>query len=226
MKLFKKSLTIANIKIRLSCLILIITPLFFTCRGPEIKEIKNDVSANVVSSKPIGEKYVIDKKESVVMWKASMQFQVGGHTGYVDIAKGELMINNDQLVGGTVEMDMNTIADEKHGRDNNLVNHLKDTDFFDVKTFPNAAFVITKIEPGNSGNIKVSGLLTIKGIIQLIDFPARVEVKDGVVYADGTVTIDRTRWDVRYKSGKFYGTLADDTISDDVEFEVKIVAKK
>jgi len=40
------------------------------------------------------------------------------------------------------------------------------------------------------------------------------------------VIIDRTKWDVRYNSGKFYDNLADDTISDDIEFDMKIVAKK
>ena len=78
--------------------------------------------------------YVIDKKESVVTWKCSMVFaDKGGHTGYVSISKGELMIEKGQLVGGAVEVDMNTVADEHHGSDNDLVEHLKSPDFFDVK---------------------------------------------------------------------------------------------
>jgi hypothetical protein len=46
------------------------------------------------------------------------------------------------------------------------------------------------------------------------------------VNANGKVTIDRTKWDIRYRSGKFFANLADEAISDDIEFEMKIVAKK
>src|SRR5437868_15438809 len=70
----------------------------------------------------VNEKYVIDKIESVVTWKGSMSFAgKGEHSGYVNISKGELMIEKGQLAGGTVEVDMNTITDEFHRSQNNLV---------------------------------------------------------------------------------------------------------
>jgi hypothetical protein len=51
-------------------------------------------------------------------------------------------------------------------------------------------------------------------------------VKDGIVNANGSVIIDRTKWDVRYRSGTFFDNLADEAISDDIELDMKIVAKK
>src|SRR5687767_2922133 len=100
--------------------------------------------------------YVIDKKESVVTWKCSMVFaDKGGHTGYVSISKGELMIEKGQLVGGAVEVDMNTVADEQHGSDNNLIEHLKSADFFEVKKFPTSAFAITKVAAARSEERRV-----------------------------------------------------------------------
>jgi polyisoprenoid-binding protein YceI len=156
-----------------------------------------------------------------------MQFSAGkGHTGYVSISKGELMIEDGQLIGGTVEVGMNTITDERHGSDNNLVNHLKAVDFFDVKKFPISTFSITKVVTVHDENIEVTGNLTIKGITHAVTFPANIEVKNGIVNANGKVIIDRTKWDVRYNSGKFYDNLADETISDNIEFQMKIVAKK
>jgi len=47
-----------------------------------------------------------------------------------------------------------------------------------------------------------------------------------MVNANGKVIIDRTKWGVRYKSGKFFNNLADKTISDSIEFNIKIVANK
>jgi polyisoprenoid-binding protein YceI len=209
-------------------LILIITPLFSACRGPVAKENEISASASYIPSIPIAnENYVIYRKESIITWKGSSAFAgKGEHIGYVSILKGNLMIEKNQLVGGTVEVDMNTITDQNHSSDNNLIDHLKDPDFFDVKKFPIATFAITKVALANGSTIEVTGNLTIKGITHPVTFPAKIEVTDGIVTANGKVTIDRTKWDVRYKSGKFYDNLADEAISDDIEFDMKIVAKK
>jgi polyisoprenoid-binding protein YceI len=182
----------------------------------------------LISSNPIEtEKYVIDKKESVVTWKGSMVLaSKGQHTGNVFLSKGELIIEKGQLVAGTVEIDMNTITDPVYGSDNNLINHLKSPDFFDVKKFPTSTFSITKVALANDESINITGNLTIKGITHEVTFPAKTEVKGGMVNASGKLTIDRARWDVRYGSGKFFDNLADETISDDIEFDMKIVAKK
>jgi polyisoprenoid-binding protein YceI len=173
------------------------------------------------------EKYVIDKKESVITWKGSMVFaSQGGHTGYINVSKGELMIEKSQLAGGTVDVDMNSIADEIHSSENELVRHLKSPDFFDAGKFPFSSFIITKIAPSYGDNITITGNLTIKGITHEIAFDAKVNVAGGVVIAKGKMTIDRTQWDVIYKSGKFYFNLADKAISDYIEFDIKIVARK
>lgn len=41
-------------------------------------------------------------------------FKFISQTGYVYISKGELMIENGELVGGTVEVGLNTIEDKNH----------------------------------------------------------------------------------------------------------------
>ncbi|MEA5257462.1 YceI family protein [Arcicella aquatica] len=215
-----------NNKISITYLILIIAPWFFGCRGT-VKEENENASASSVSLHVGNDKYImIDTKESVLTWKGSNLNGLNTQTGYVYISKGELMVENGQLMGGTVEIDMNTIEDKNHGSDNNLVNHLKDPDFFEVKKFPFATIVITKVASINDENKNVTGNLTIKGITHPVTFPAKMEVKDGIVRANGKLVIDRTLWDVRYKSAKFYDNLANQTMSDSIEFHINIVAKK
>ena len=214
-----------NNKPSIAYLILIIAPLFFGCEGPVTGENKNNASAISLSLHVGNEKYfIIDTKESVVAWTGSSVH--GKHEGYAYISKGELMIENSQLMGGTVEIEMNKIEGPDHLRDNNLINHLKGPDFFDVKKFPVSTIAITSVESIDGENKKVTGSLTIKGITHPVTFPAKMEVKDGIVRANGKVVIDRTQWDVRYNSGKFYDNLADKAISDSIEFQIKIVAKK
>jgi polyisoprenoid-binding protein YceI len=193
--------------------------------NPPKDNMKSETSASFVSLH-VGDKksIIIDTKESVVTWRGSNSF--GAHTGYIYISKGELMIENGKLMGGTVEVDMNTNEDEEHGRNSGLINHLKDPDFFDVKKFPIASIAITSIASINAGDKKITGNLTIKGITQPVTFPVKMEVNDGIVKANGKLVIDRTQWGISYKSGKFYDLLADKTISDYIEFNIKIVTKK
>ncbi|RZJ68374.1 MAG: YceI family protein [Flavobacterium sp.] len=212
-----------NKKTSINYLILIIASLAFSCREPIKKE--SQVRVSRLSLHIGNEKYLmIDTKESVVQWKGSNLNGLNTQTGYVYISKGELMIEKGQLIGGTVEVDMNTIEDKKHAVDNKLVNHLKDPDFFDVKIFPFSTISIKKVTSVNDEDKKVTANLTIKGITHPVTFPIKMEVMDGNIKVNAKLVIDRTKWDVRYKSAKFYDNLANQTMSDSIEFHIKILA--
>ncbi|RPD41531.1 YceI family protein [Chitinophaga barathri] len=186
-------------------------------------------------------KYIIDTKQSAVIWKGSsllgawegsMLLGDGSSTGDVDILKGELLLENSHLVGGAVEVDMNTIEQKFDDQ----CPHNKSPAFFDVKKFPVSTFAITKVETWNNENIKVAeknikvtGNLTIEGITKAVTFPAIMHFKDrmdGTVIVNGTLIIDRTDWGINYRSEKFFDKSGDVTISDDVKLFMKIVAKK
>jgi hypothetical protein len=213
-----------NNKLSLTYLILIIAPLFFSCGGPVKEKNKNNAPPGSISLHVGDEKYfIIDTKESVIAWTGSSAH--GKQKGYAYISKGELMIENGQLMGGAVEIEMNKIEGPGHLRDNNLINHLKGPDFFDVKKFPFSTIAITRVASINVEDKEITGNLAIKGITHPVTFPVKMEVKDGIVKASGKLVIDRTKWDIRYKSGKFFDNLKDQAISDSVEFHIMIVAK-
>ncbi|NMH28835.1 YceI family protein [Flavobacterium silvaticum] len=207
-----------NTKTSITYSILCLSILILGCKGPK-QENNDNASSGSLSQ---GQKYSIDTTQTVVTWKGSNLVGSNSHAGYVHISKGELMIDNNRIVGGTAEIDMNTIEDENHERDNGLIKHLKGPDFFDVKKFPLSKIVLTQ----NAESRNITGNLTIRGITQPVSFAAKLETRDGIVNLSGYLAIDRTLWDVRYKSGKFYDNLADQTISDYIEFHIKIVAKK
>ena len=108
-----------NLNKRRAYLVLFIAPLFFCCRGPLKEQQKAATSGNALPLQDGNEKYLaVDTKATVVAWKGSNAF--GPHTGFVYASKGELIIGSGQLTGGTVEIDMNTIEDSDHGKDNGL----------------------------------------------------------------------------------------------------------
>nr|WP_322624817.1 YceI family protein [uncultured Flavobacterium sp.] len=206
-----------KIKSLITCLFLIIAPMLFGCK----EGVKNG-SNSFLSALSSGQKYDIDVNQSSITWRGSMLVGTNSHTGYVYFSGGTVVVNDGAIVGGTATVNMNTIEDESHERNNGLIDHLKAADFFDVEKFPVSTFAFTK---GTSAN-KITGNLTIKGITHAVDFPTKMEEKDGIITATGKLIIDRTKWGVVYKSGKFYDLLADQTMSDDIEFQIKIVAKK
>lgn len=213
-----------NNKLSIAYLILIIAPLFFGCDGPVKGKNKNNESASSTSS---GQEYIIDTKESLVTWKGSMQIASGKeHVGYVHISKGELIIEKGLLVGGSAEINMNSIEYKDKTDKNTPVKHLKSPDYFDVEKFPASSIVITKVTSVSGNTAKIKGNLTIKGVTRPVTFPAEIETRNGVIEANGKLIIDRTDWGIRYNSGKFYDILADQIVSDDIEFLMKIVAKK
>jgi hypothetical protein len=56
-----------------------------------------------------------------------------------------------------------------------------------------------------------------------VTFPAVVSIADGKAEAKATFTLDRTKWNVRYGSGKFFENLGDRLIYDDFEVSLAVV---
>lgn len=169
-----------------------------------------------------GEKsaFEIDTKESKVYWTGKKVS--GEHTGHLLIGAGTVYLENNKVVAANVKMDMNTIVctDLEGEWGDKLVAHLKNDDFFSVDKFPQAVFTIKSVKSGN-----VVGDLTIKGITHEVSFPAEVSVNGNTVTASGTASIDRTKYDIRYGSGKFFSDLGDKMILDEFEIKFDLKAK-
>ncbi len=171
--------------------------------------------------------YKVDTNESVINWKG---YKVTGqHYGTVKIKEGSLEYTDGMLSGGSFAIDMATITvgDLEGEYKGKLENHLKSDDFFGVKNFPTAQFVITEvISRGKPGDYRISGNLTIKETTKPIKFNASVTEEGGKQVATADITIDRADYDVRYGSGSFFDNLGDKTIYDEFDLQVKLVAAK
>lgn len=162
----------------------------------------------------------VNTSESELKWTGKKIS--GEHWGYVQIKEGTLEVENNKIKSGEFKIDMNTINckdledPEWNGK---LVGHLKSDDFFSVDKYPVATLTITESTPFKNGESKVKGKLTIKDITNPISFTA-LKTKDGY---SATITVDRTKYNVRYGSGKFFENLGDNMIYDDFTLEVKLV---
>lgn len=166
----------------------------------------------------------IDTKASKVHWTGKKV--TGEHTGYLLIGDGKVHVKGDELLSAEVNMDLTSIecTDLSGEWKDKLIGHLKSDDFFSVEKFPNATFKITSVKNQGSEQV-VIGDLTIKGITHEISFPAEINVADKKVTASGTASIDRTKWDIKFRSGKFFSELGDKMISDEFEIKFEIITK-
>ena len=182
-------------------------------------------SVALASVKP-GEKseLKVDTKSSKVYWTGKKV--TGEHTGFVMIEEGSVVLNNGKLDGAVIKMDMSTIesTDMQGEWKDKLDGHLKSDDFFSVEKHPIATFKVKSVD--NSGTkSSIKGDLTIKGITHEVEFPVQTKMVDGTLTASGTAKLDRTKWDIRFRSGKFFTDLGDNLIYDEFEVKFDLVAK-
>jgi polyisoprenoid-binding protein YceI len=184
----------------------------------EAGEIPDDVSV-----------FALDKSESTLKWDASKV--TGAHYGTVDIKHGEIYVYDGVLLAGNVLMDMSSIVVldlQDPGTNATLRNHLKSDDFFSVENHPESKLEIVRFDViegagAEEANYRVFANLTIKDITHGISFDARIIQKDESIQAHASFDIDRTLWDIRFRSGKFFENLGDNLIHDlfTITFDIK-----
>jgi len=201
----------------------------------------NLVSAQTVASaakttkttKVTATSYKVDPAQSNVTWNGKKV--TGEHNGTIKIANGAIQVDKNQVMGGTIEMDMNSIVDldiKDQEYNQKLIGHLKSEDFFSVEKHPRATFKITSVTPikgaaAGAPNYTIAGNLTIKGITNPVTFPAEITVNGNSVAAKSeAVTLDRTKWDIRYGSKSFFANIGDKAIMDDFTIQFNVVANK
>lgn len=169
----------------------------------------------------------VDPKASTINWGAKKV--TGTHAGTVPLESGTLVVDNDKLKGGSFVADIKSlVVTDVTDKDMNgkLTNHLKSDDFFSVEKHPQAKLVISSVTPKGGNAYDVTGKLTIKGITQDVKFPATVTADAKKVTANAKVAIDRTKYDIKFRSTNFFENLGDKAIDNDFTLDVSLVANK
>ena len=170
---------------------------------------------------------------SYLKWRGFKSYVASEHIGTIGVQAGTLAVAGNQLVGGTIIIDMNSISNEDiedEGKRGYLEGHLKSDAFFFVDNFPTAVFEIVEVreESADAAPSVVVGNLTIRGITNSIEFPADVTVEEGIVHFSApTFSIDRTKWNVKYHDSEdatIAETLKEDMIDHSIELTINVSA--
>ena len=169
--------------------------------------------------------YKVDTGASTLKWTAAKV--TGKHFGKVTIKSGTLEMSKAKLVKASFEANMASLTVEDGGGNERLRGHLTSDDFFSTEKHPTATFTSTKITAKDkSGTFTIVGNMTIKGITKSITFDANVKPEGGKVMGTAAIKLDRTDYDIKFRSGKFFPDLGDKLIYDEFELEVSLVAAK
>jgi polyisoprenoid-binding protein YceI len=171
-------------------------------------------------------KFQIQQASSTVNWTGKKV--LGLHTGSINIANGFIEIENNNILGGEIQIDMTSIVvtdiDDKKTHDEFFA-HLKNDDFFAVDKFSTSKLVITNAKQIEQNKFEINGILTIKDISHPVNFISTVEVFTDFLHSLGEVVIDRTLYNIRYGSGKFIDNLGDKLIYDNFVLQFKLVGQ-
>jgi polyisoprenoid-binding protein YceI len=109
-----------------------------------------------------------------------------------------------------------------------------------VATYPTATFVNTEAKPIDSAQIAqgktkgeivptytITGNFTLKGTTKSITFNAMINIAaDKIEAKTNQFYIDRSEWNVRYGSRKFFDNLKDKFINDEIGIAISLVASQ
>jgi polyisoprenoid-binding protein YceI len=171
----------------------------------------------------------IDPATSTIEWTGS-KVTGSAHHGNISVKSGQIEVLNNEIKGGNFTADMTTIDDKDLASNaeykKKLETHLKSEDFFNIVKYPESTFKIKSVVKKSETEMTVKGDLTMIGKTQEIEFPATIKTENGTFSGTAELKLDRTKWDLKYGSGKFFKNLGDKMINDEFILKLNLTAKK
>jgi len=163
--------------------------------------------------------YNIETSQSQITW-TGREVSTSSHYGTLDFVSGNFEISNGAIVNGEFIVDMTSINNQDMEGDSKarLESHLKSDDFFSVESYPTAAISINSSELISDGKWNVSADLSIKGFTHPVNFEM-ISSEDGW---SANLVFDRSKYDVRFRSGSFFENLGDKLIYDNIELSINL----
>ena len=163
--------------------------------------------------------YNIVKDESSLVW-TGREVSTSSHYGSINFTSGQFEIADGLISQGEFLVDMTSInvQDLTGGSKERLEGHLRSDDFFSVESFPTAHLYISSSEVVSNGKWMVNGFLTIKDISHPVMFEM-ANTNDGW---NANLVFDRSKYNVKFRSGTFFENLGDKLIYDDIELKINL----
>ena len=143
------------------------------------------------------------------------------HYGSLKLTQADLVIVDSKITSGEFTVDMTSLSvEDLEGKSKErLEGHLSSDDFFSIEKFQTASLKILDSNSLENGSFNVNGELTIKDITHPIEFTI---TKIGDNNYNANLTFDRSKYDVKFRSGTFFENLGDKLILDEINLDVNL----
>ena len=143
------------------------------------------------------------------------------HYGDLKFSSGNIQINNEVVTNGSFTVNMNSLSveDLSGGGKKRLEGHLRSTAFFGVSDHPQASLSISSVVEIDGNSQILDGQLTIKDVTHPINFSLTLTTENN---ASAILVFDRSKYDIRFRSGSFFDELGDKLILDEIKLEVAL----
>lgn len=209
-----KSLKIMK-KINLSLFGLLLASAFvFVACNQETSTEEVVVEEEAVIEEGVSGSFIADQENSSFTWLGKKV--TGEHFGTIAVVDAKFTMEDGVLVSGKAVASVASITvDDIEDAEMNakLLGHLNSEDFFNTEAFPQAFLEIT----GKGDDGSAVGTLTIKDISNPVEFTYEVAKTENGAVLTGNIVVDRTLYDIKYGSGKFFEDLGDKTIYDEFD---------
>ena len=166
--------------------------------------------------------YFTDPAASSLIWEGRKTLIVDyKDQGTINVQSGFMLVEEGALMSGEIILDMSSLTVNSVGQGGvaGLERHLKSADFFDVENFAEARISLMSVVPVEENNengtkYNLEAEIIIKDIANNVVIPAEIYMQDDNLVVFGQVDLDRTLWDIRYGSDKFFDNLANNVIDD------------
>jgi polyisoprenoid-binding protein YceI len=203
-------------------ILLLAAVLIASCKGKYRSDAQKISVGEVAAAaaQPNGDTLKVNMAASVIRWKGTKMRGTRKHEGVVRLRQAYFLADGGRITSGKFTVDMRSLevtdipAHENVPRQN-LDDHLKSADFFDIQKYPLASFDITAVKylPGDS--LAVTGNLSIKDVGRNIAFGALRKEK----FFFARFSFDRFLWNITYE-----GNLVERTLVDrDIELAIRLV---
>jgi len=168
------------------------------------------------------ESYNLNNDLSTLIWQGSAALGSYNPQGTLQVSAGNITICSEKVYTMDITIAMKTLSQEN----TDLQEHLKNKDFFHVKTFPESTFVLSDAVPVKNGTVVLQGKMTIKGETLPENIPAKVVISEETVTLTFEHEIDRTRYGINYNSPSIFKRLKENAIADTFSIQGTLVFKK
>lgn len=168
-----------------------------------------------------GQNLELVPEQSQIKWTGKAAFSNYSLSGTIKIKSCNIIMRNNLIEKIDITIDMNSLDAENE----DLKNHLRSKDFFEVENYPAANFRADKVINIESNKYEVMGDMTIKNQTHQEKILPTISKQENYWTIKGEIILDRTKYGIFFNSPNIFKNLKEQAIADEFTLQYSLTSK-